>query len=314
MSINKGTLRVKVFPGAQNLPLYAALDHGGFTARGLKVELQFTSNSGELRDGLAAGAFHIAHGAVDNAVAMVEMAGHGVAIVLGGDSSLNEFFVQSEIASVVDLKGRSLLVDAPNTAYALQAKKILLNHGLKPDRDYTVKPVGATPLRAKAMLDNKENAATILNPPFSLQAAAKGLRSLGRVVDLIGPYQGTGAFVMRAWAEANADMLDRYLAAYIEALRSVLPPADSKRPVALLEKWLKLPREVAEATYAVLADPVSGLVPDAQLDPAGFRNVLALRAEIEGQWGGNPPAAERYLDLSYYQRALELSGQESLGL
>jgi len=37
----------------------------------------------------------------------------------------------------------------------------------------------------------------------------------------------------------------------------------------------------------------------------GFRNVLALRAEIEGSWGGKPPAPERYVDLSYYENALK---------
>jgi hypothetical protein len=36
----------------------------------------------------------------------------------------------------------------------------------------------------------------------------------------------------------------------------------------------------------------------------GFRNVLALRAEIEGQWGGKAPEPERFLDLSFYNRAL----------
>jgi hypothetical protein len=36
----------------------------------------------------------------------------------------------------------------------------------------------------------------------------------------------------------------------------------------------------------------------------GFKNVLQLRAEIEGQWGGNPPPVEKYVDLSYYQKAL----------
>lgn len=308
------TLRVKVFPGAQNLPLYVGLDRGVFGGRGLKVELQFTSNSTELREGLAAGAFDIAHGAVDNAVAMVETAGCDVVIVMGGDSSMNEFFVQPEIHAIADLKDRTLIVDAPNTAYALQAKKILLNHGLKADRDYTVKPVGATPLRAKAMLENKDNAATLLNPPFSIQAAAGGLKSLGQVVSLVGPYQATGAFVMRAWAKSNSEVLERYLAAYLEALQWALVPANRAAATALLVKWLKLPEKVMEATYARLVDPRFGLVPDAQFDLAGFNNLLALRAEIEGQWGGKPPSLERYIDLSYYERALVLSRGESLGL
>ena len=52
--------------------------------------------------------------------------------------------------------------------------------------------------------------------------------------------------------------------------------------------------------------PKFGLAADAQFNLAGFRNVLALRAEIEGDWGGTPPAPERYIDLSYYEKARAL--------
>jgi hypothetical protein len=34
-----------------------------------------------------------------------------------------------------------------------------------------------------------------------------------------------------------------------------------------------------------------------------------LRAEIEGQWGGNPPQSEKYIDLSYYARLLQTFDQ-----
>jgi hypothetical protein len=36
-----------------------------------------------------------------------------------------------------------------------------------------------------------------------------------------------------------------------------------------------------------------------------IRNVLKLRAEIEGQWGGYRPAADKYYDNSYYRLAIE---------
>jgi hypothetical protein len=45
---------------------------------------------------------------------------------------------------------------------------------------------------------------------------------------------------------------------------------------------------------------------DPSFDVPGFKNVLALRAEIEGTWGGKPPAPDRYYDLSYYKKALAL--------
>lgn len=296
-------LRVKVFPGASNLALFAAQHKGWFTAQGIELDLQYTQNSTELRDGLAAGAFDIAHAAVDNAVAMREGGGHDIVIFMGADSSMNELFVQPDITAVEQLRGRTLIVDAPNTAFALQAKKILLKAGLKAG-DYTVKPVGGTFQRVKAMLDDRSHAASTLNPPFSLQARDAGLRSLGWVVDLIGPYQGFGAFAMRAWARSSGDVLERYVMAYVRGLRWALARENRDEVIGLLQSRLTLARPLAEQTYAVLTDPRIGLAPDARFDREGFANVLALRAEIEGQWGGTPPPQDRYVDLGWYERAL----------
>lgn len=301
-------LRVKVFPGAQNLPLYVGLAKGIFAKHGVKVDLQFTASSTELREGLAAGAFDIAVSAVDNAVAMVEAAGKDTVIVMGGDGGMNDFIVQPEIGSFAKLRGRTLIVDAPNTAYALVARKILLNHGLKDGQDYTVKAVGGGAQRLKAILADKGNSAVLLNTPFSIQALQGGLRTLGRAVDLLGPYQANGAYVMRAWARANAEALERWIAGYVESLRWAMHPANRAECVALLSERLKLAPEMAEWIFYLLTEPRYGLASDAKFDLQGFNNLLALRAEMEGQWGGKPPAPEKYIDLSYYQRALAALG------
>jgi hypothetical protein len=58
-----------------------------------------------------------------------------------------------------------------------------------------------------------------------------------------------------------------------------------------------------------MTDPKFGIAKDARFDMEGFKNVLALRAEIEGSWGGKAPAPDRYLDLSYYERALKRTQQ-----
>jgi len=300
-------VRTKVFPGAQALPLIAGVQQGIFERHGIKLELLFTASSQELRDGLAKGDFQVAHSAVDNAVAMVEMAKHDVVIVTGGDSSMNEFFVQPEVKSIADLKGRTVIVDAPNTAYALQAKKILRMNGVN-DSDYTLKEVGGTLFRYRAMREDKTNAASMLNPPFSVDATASGLKSMGRAVDLIGPYQATGAFVLRKWASANRDLLERYIAAQIESTRWAVTPANKDAAAGMLVERFKLQPAVAARTWELLADPKFGLAKDAKFDEAGFRNVLSLRAEIEGSWGGKAPSAERYVDLSYYEKATHRVG------
>jgi ABC-type nitrate/sulfonate/bicarbonate transport system substrate-binding protein len=289
-------LRVNTFPNAKALALHSGIANGIFTRRGLRIDLHLTPNSRSQREGLAAGKFDIVHAAVDNALAMIEVAKQDVVIVTGGDSGMNEFFVQSEIKSFADLRGRTLVVDAPDTAYALQAKKILLQHGLKDGADYTVKPVGASVYRFKAMAESKDNAAAILNLPFTVQAEALGMRSLGRTVDLLGPYQAQGAFLMRAWARDHGPVLERYIAAYIEAVRYVRDPNNRAGSVALLVEKLKLSQKEAERTYELLLDPGFGFTPDAKFDPEGFKNMLALRAEIQRRPGDQALDPSRYID------------------
>ena len=295
-------IRVNTFPNAKALPLHAGIAQGIFAAHGLAVQLSFTPNSKAQRDGLASGAFDVAHAAVDNAVAMVDAAKQDVVIVTGGDNGMNQFFVQPYIGSFADLRGRIVIVDAPNTAYALLAKKILLKHGLKEGADYTVKPVGGGRFRLQAMAEHKEYAAAVLNLPFTIQAEQMGLKSLGSTVEMLGPYQANGAFVRREWAAANAALLERYIAAYVESLRWALDPAHRAACVAILAKELKLSADVAERTYRQLASPATGFTPDARFDLEGFRNMLALRAEMEGGSGAAAPG--RYYDLSYYEKAM----------
>ena len=283
----------------------SAASQAFFARHGLKVEILFTVNSDEQRSGLAKGEFQIAQAAVDNAVAMVELAGEDVVIVTGGDASMNEFIVQPDVRAFAELKGHTLLVDAPNTAYALQLKKILLNNGLKEGADYKILPIGGTSLRLRGMKENKDYKGAMLNLPFSLEAKAAGLRSMGRAVDLIGPYQANGTFVLRKWAGANRDTLERYIAGIIEGTRWVMSPANKDAAAAMLAERLKVSREVAAQSWELMTDPKFGIAPDARFDMAGFKNVLALRAEIEGSWGGKAPAPERYVDLSYYQNALK---------
>ena len=203
-------LHVNTFPTARSLPFYVALDRGFFARHGLKVELEFTESSERQREGLAGGTVDIVHSAVDNAVAMIDVAKVDIVIVSGGDSGTNEFYVQDTIKDFSDIRGKAIVVDATNTAYALQARKILGQHGLRDGTDYSLNPVGNGQRRLKALLDDKNNAGAILNLPYSLQAAAKGMRSLGRTTDMLGPYQAGGAFVRRAWARENAATLENY--------------------------------------------------------------------------------------------------------
>jgi ABC-type nitrate/sulfonate/bicarbonate transport system substrate-binding protein len=288
------------------LAVVVADSHGLFAKYGVEVTAENLPNSDVLRANLAAGKGDIAYLAVDNAVAMVELAGADVIIVMGGEGSQNELIAQPGIKSIKDFQGKTLIVDATNTAYALQMKQILLLSGLQVGRDYVMKPVGATPQRLIAMRENKDYAGSMLGPPTSIVAKREGFLSLGTVQDLIGPYQAAGNFALRKWAQEHREAISNYLAACIEAQRWLMAPANKQAVIELLIKESHLAPDVAAETYESYMTRPGGYEKNASLDLDGFKNVLKLRAEVEGQWGGNPPAPEKYYDPSYYQSALEL--------
>src|SRR5258707_14418822 len=101
---------------------------------------------------------------------MVETAKKDVLIVTGGDSGMNEFFVQAYVSSFADPRGRKIVVDAENTAYAIQAKKIMQKHGLKDGAAYTVVPVGRGERRLKALPENSDYAAATPSHPLTIQS------------------------------------------------------------------------------------------------------------------------------------------------
>src|SRR5215510_2629836 len=289
-------LTVIVFPGVQNLPMFAAQAKGFYAKRGLDVEIKFTPNSDELRNGLAEGRYQIAHSAVDNAFALKDKANVDIAVVLGGDNSFNHLIVQPEITSLTDIKGKTVAVDAVNTAYAFQLYEILRQKGLNKG-DYEVKSVGGTGSRLEAMTKDKTLVAATLNPPFSIRAEKAGLRDMGTAAAALGAYQGTSAFVLRAWGKANADTVVKYLAAYVEGLRWSIDPKNRAEAIGLLVERLKLPDDIAALSYDRTKDEFNR---DGAIDMEGVKNVLKLRAQFEG---GTPADPEKYLDLSYYQKA-----------
>jgi ABC-type nitrate/sulfonate/bicarbonate transport system substrate-binding protein len=93
-----------------------------------------------------------------------------------------------------------------------------------------------------------------------------------------------------------------YLQSIVEALRWASRPENRAETAAIVAKYLKVAPDVAEKSVEGALGPHGGLDKDARLNTAGFRNLLHLRAEMIGGVPDMNP--EKYLDLSYYDRAV----------
>jgi ABC-type nitrate/sulfonate/bicarbonate transport system substrate-binding protein len=281
--------------------------NGMFAKYGLRIELPRSTAGGseEVRRWLASGELDLADYGVDNAIAMVESAGVDVILVAATDYTPTELMAQPEIKSLADLRGKTVLVDAPNTQNALALKKILSAAGLNPGTDYQMNEAGGTSARVAAMLKQKEYAATMASGQTAVRARQAGLVTLATTSSIFGPVLRYGVFTRRQWAKENSGLLVRYIAAHIEAQRWIMNPLNKHKVIDVIAQQAKLSRDLAGGIYEMDMGP-NGLAKDAAIDVGRFSNVLKFRAEVEGSWGGKAPAPDRYYDLSYYEKALAM--------
>ena len=266
-----------------------------------------SSNSPKARSASAKGSpngtVDIVHSAVDNAVAMIDVAKVDVVIVSGGDSGTNEFYVQDTIKNFSDIRGHAIVVDATNTAYALQAKKILLQHGLRTAptirsmRSATARCACRPCSTTRTMPAPSSTCPTRCKPRPKACTASAAPPTCSAPIRPAAPLCGAPgrATTPRRWKIISPPLSKRCAG---RSIRKTAP-----RPSAILVDKLKLPQDIAEKSLALMAEPGFGFARDAAFDMAGFKNVLALRAEVEG---GTPADPQRYIDLSYYDRAMKL--------
>lgn len=238
-------LRVNVFPGPQHLALYVAQDKGFFAKRGLSIEVEFTPTSKAQRDALADGRVQIAQSAVDNAVAMVESAKKDVVIVSGGSNGMLSLFVRPEVKSYDDIRGKAVVVDAPDTAYALVLYKMLALNGVKRN-EYDLFQGGDCMRRLNGIRSDPKNAAVLLNFPCTVLAEREGFPNWGSAAEALGAYQADGAFVMREWAQQHRDTLINYLQSIVEALRWASRAENRLETVTIVAKYLNVEPDIAE--------------------------------------------------------------------
>ena len=303
----KSPLRLIQFRAGYNLPVHVAIERGYFAQQGLTVDVSYTPGSAYLMEALKAGRFEIGHAAADDLVADVEAKkmsvteASGLFLFMGIFTGLISLVGSPQNPDIDSLRGKPLAVDARTNGFVLVLEKKLRSMGFGP-KDYNLVEVGGWESRYRALLEGRF-AGTLLTPPYTGEALKAGCHLLARADELIPVYQATCGIARGSWARENPDSLTRYIRAYVEATRWCFNPKHRKDCLDLLMKHNGIKRSSAEETLDALLDPKNGLHTGAELNLAGIRAVLELRAEM-GYLSPPVPAAEKYVDLSYYRRAL----------
>ena len=299
-------LRVSVFNGAWNLPIWAAQTQGFFEAVNLDVQVLLTKSSGALMQSLYAGDVEIALAGADNFLAYEEGLGEvevekddELRLVLGGDNGFLKLVARAPYQRFAQLRGKSIGVDALTTGFAFVVREMLRRNAVH-ETSVNWLPIGGTETRYAALLDQRCDA-TLLRLPYDLLAQAAGASILAGGEEL-RPYQGTVGAVRKRWAEEGHEQLVAFIRGYARGLRWCVEPINRPAAIVELQARLSIADEVLAA--AVLEELVApgGLQIDMQVDRAGLATVIELR---ERYGAGQRPMRDpdRYVDETYLRAA-----------
>ncbi len=304
----KQEIRVNIFPGGFNWPIWVGQERGFFARNGVEIKTINTPNSREQLTGLINGQFEIAMTAVDNLLAYregqgaVPIDGANLIAVMGADNGFLRVGAQPNIKTFADLRGTTLSVDALTTGYAFVLLEVLERNGLVLDRDYKTVSAGGVLSRYNDLIAGKHSA-TMLISPFEVLAKEKGINVLADASAALGSYQGLVAGVRKTWADNNRNTLIGYIRGYRSALDWLYDP---KNKEAALEIFIKnvngATRQSAETSYAILLDPKNGFTRDASISVEGVRTAVQLR-EKYGKPQKKMQPVESYIDTSFHRAA-----------
>ena len=308
--MSNSPIRVIAFPGAPNLPTFAAIERGWFAQRGFDVDLELTPSSIYQAEKTAAGNFDIICTAFDNVVAYGS--GQGAAapaitpdyVVIMGATQLELSLVTlPDIKTVADLAGKTIALDALTTGFAFVLFDMLAAAGLSRD-DVEFVAVGATPQRWQSVQEGV-HAATLTIEPFTSLATFGGFNIVAKSTDLYPEYQGGVIATTRAALSEAPDKVAGFIEAYLDGLDWVLDPANDADARAILSSRMPQIKPTAmDAVMKSLTSPASGLTPHGTVLPTGMDQVIALRSNYGGGVAPLEPAST-FTDLQIYQQIMQ---------
>lgn len=214
-SPDRKTIRLISVVGYTQQPIAWGVEKGYFDEQGLDVEF---IGAQDVVTAVATGEVDFAFGPTSTYLRAASL-GSPIRIVAAGFRSKGPFHLiaRPEIASVGDLKGKTVGIAAAGSGMAIYAREILKAHGIDPDRDVTLVANGVYE-SAFGSLQTGQVDATIIHQPFPALGEIQGVsHTLARGWDYLPTYH-TGVLIAgTALIDGDPDLLTRGLRAYFKS-------------------------------------------------------------------------------------------------
>jgi len=199
-----------------NLPIWVAKHRGMLTDEGLDVAIELYEGVDEVTNRLRDGRAQIGYGITEHVI--LDSEAGGFLEIVGGNVNRLPFslIAGKNIRTFEDLRGKTVGVSSIQAGSSSLVIKLLAARGLDYPRDYKLRAVG--PILARwDMLQSGEIDAGLQGAPLNYIAIDRGFTSLCEPRREVPYFQFTSLNVDKRWAQANADIMHRFMRAFVRA-------------------------------------------------------------------------------------------------
>src|SRR5512135_2372292 len=259
--------------------LWLGQDAGLYRKHGADMELLFIGSSTTAVQALLGGDVDIVYSA---AGAVVDANLSGADLVMVGcqyDKGQTSFFTTAPIASIGELKGKTVGVSRFGAFSDFVARHVLKRNRLQPIKDVALLQLGGTREIIAGMQKNLVQGGSI-SLPLSLQARKLGFRELLTTEQIALPFDYGCFIVKQSFLKTRREELKKVLRATIDAYDLALQePALAKKAIG---KYTRTPdSETLEATYKENVKEYALRMP--YVSVAGLRLIVDFRAETAAE-------------------------------
>ena len=253
-------------------PWYIGIAKGFFADAGIVLDIIYVPTASGLVQQLSAGSLDIVAdvGVVEPIHAVEKGAPVGLLRIVGQVSAY-EMLAKPAIATVKDLKGKTVCIGGLADINRVYLERIMQANGLK-DGDYDITVVGNTAGRFAALKSGAADA-TMLAPPVSFFAEDAGFHSVGLIMDYAPDLPFSGTVASLAFAAAHRDTLVKLLAVIDKSVAWFDDPANRAEAVDIMVKEMKSARAPVERSYDFLRK-IDYFAPTNAISRARMQNLI----------------------------------------
>ena len=285
----------QVSPTATVWPGVVATKKGFFAANGVEMDTVSIGVSPGMQ-AVASGSLNIMHNTCNAVISFIEMGGGGVHLSLVSMGIHPGVVVAKKgLKSASELKGKVVGTSSIKSGSTILLRRLLKARGLEPS-DYDL-VAGQGSAQIFSGLQAGALDAVWLVPPQSLTAATAGYPVIGAFKEVAPKFPFVCFATNDNWLKNNTGVAKGFARAWLAAVAWLYDPANRAEAERLLADALKLPPEIAAASYDELIVKNKDTYPrDGRVDPDVLRAMIDIM--VEGEELPAKPQGDigRYLD------------------